>query len=191
LSGSEIIFRTRVSVQNKLLFVGIDAGAHGAIVELYGSKVSQFPLMVQFGSRKKDVRLRTRWEVLEHLRQCLTHCPPEGVEVCIEDPGVSIFRIRKQDLAKLNRSFAELRMACVAVFGDEPLTVGPKEWIGWLDIPSRLRGESSDHWKKRLADVARRKFPRVTVHSDTADALLIASYCRWRCETAAESITEG
>ncbi len=167
------------------LFIGIDSGVHGAIVEIMfpSGRLFQFPLTMSTGPRRKDTRPRTRQEILHHL-QYLIEFPVGDIAVCIEDPGVSgIFGAAKKSACQLYGSFTELRMACEAAFGFSPREVQPKEWIRHFEIPARKKGETKDHWKSRLADLARKKFPGVTVQADTADAMLIALYCKETCNT--------
>ncbi len=75
--------------------------------------------------------------------------------------------------------YGALQMALVASFGQErSLTVTPRAWQGGLGISPRKKSESTTDWKNRLKSVAQSLFPDTQVTLKTADALLIAEYCR-------------
>ena len=102
---------------------------------------------------------------------------------------------------KFGVSYGGLRMALVAaklIFGE----VTPQRWIKGLEIPPRkphrstkqvqytkgknkgkwhevkYGGETGSEWKNRLKAKAQQLFPQEKVTLATADALLIAEYCR-------------
>jgi hypothetical protein len=75
-------------------------------------------------------------------------------------------------------SYLSLRAMLVAAglpFEDCP----PKRWQSHLGIPPRAKGEDDRKWKNRLKARAQQLFPSVRrVTLATADALLIAEWCR-------------
>lgn len=60
--------------------------------------------------------------------------------------------------------------------------VAPMVWQRGLGIPSRKKHENKTQWKNRLKGAAQRLFPGTTITLATADALLIAEYCRRKHE---------
>lgn len=54
----------------------------------------------------------------------------------------------------------------------------PQQWQKVVGITPRYKGEGKKEWKNRLKAHAQSLFPQETVTLDTADALLIAEYCR-------------
>lgn len=81
--------------------------------------------------------------------------------------------------------YGGLRMALIAL-GIPFEEVEPSKWQNQLDIPPRRKRqgkrkeESKSHFKKRLIARAEQVFPGERVTNKTADALLIALYCRRR-----------
>jgi DNA modification methylase len=67
---------------------------------------------------------------------------------------------------------------CLTALGIPHEEVAPKRWQQALGIPARRPAESKAQWKARLRGEAQRRFPNVKVTLATADALLIALYCR-------------
>lgn len=57
-------------------------------------------------------------------------------------------------------------------------TVGPKEWQSALKLRKKGKEESKTQWKNYLKGVAQQMFPLADVTLKTADALLLAEYCR-------------
>ena len=56
--------------------------------------------------------------------------------------------------------------------------VSPRIWQAELGILKRKKSESKTQWKNRLKALAQRLFPSVGVTLATADAILLAEYCR-------------
>lgn len=77
--------------------------------------------------------------------------------------------------------FLQLHMAALAC-GYNPDIVGPHDWQKGLGIPKKMKGEKGHSFKIRLRDHAKQLFPKEKVTLITADALLIAEYCRIRKE---------
>lgn len=81
--------------------------------------------------------------------------------------------------------YGKLLMALTAA-GIPHVCVPPNVWQQALGVPPRkkrnkktgAKGETDSEWKNRLKDAAQRRFPTVDVTLATADALLIADYCR-------------
>lgn len=56
--------------------------------------------------------------------------------------------------------------------------VPPGTWQRGLGVPPKKKSETRVAWKNRLKSVAQARFPRLKVTLATADALLIALYCK-------------
>lgn len=54
----------------------------------------------------------------------------------------------------------------------------PQAWQKGLGVPPKKKGEKDGPWKNRLKAKAQQLFPGVRVTLATADALLIAEYCK-------------
>jgi crossover junction endodeoxyribonuclease RuvC len=55
--------------------------------------------------------------------------------------------------------------------------VSPMKWMKWYGM-KKDKEESKDAWKKRLRQKAEQLFPSVKIVKNTADAVLIAKYCK-------------
>lgn len=76
------------------------------------------------------------------------------------------------------RGYGRLETALIAA--EIPFEeVDPRRWQKGLGIsPRKTKTESKEQFKGRLRLFAQKLFPRVNVTKDTADAILIAEYCR-------------
>ncbi len=84
-------------------------------------------------------------------------------------PGSAMF--------KFGQSYGALRMALTAA--DIPYElITPQKWQKGLGVVPRKKEETKTQWKNRLKAHAQRLFPTATITLATADALLIAEYCR-------------
>jgi hypothetical protein len=85
------------------------------------------------------------------------------------NPGSAMF--------KFGTNYGGVRMALVAACVQfEQVT--PQKWQKGLGIPHKEKSESKVEWKRRLKAHAQRLFPTTMVTLATADAMLIAEYCR-------------
>lgn len=73
-------------------------------------------------------------------------------------------------------------------YNDQPPTLAPSlygpgddpqisEWVNPVHIPSRDK-ESDSEWKRVLRDAASKIYPNLTITLSTADAILLAHYCK-------------
>lgn len=69
---------------------------------------------------------------------------------------------------------AMITAASITLLEDCP----PKRWQTTLQISSRKKGESTWHWKSRLRQRAEQANPETKITMQTADAVLLAEYCR-------------
>lgn len=66
----------------------------------------------------------------------------------------------------------------LATKGTLPELVDPKTWQSALGIDKRKKSENRQQFKNRLKSFAQTLFPDIVVCLATADAILIAEYCR-------------
>lgn len=85
------------------------------------------------------------------------------------NPGSAMF--------KFGKSHGLLEMALIAA-GIPYEQITPNVWQRKLGIPPKKRDEKKSAFKNRLKARAEELFPNVKVTLATADALLIAEYCR-------------
>lgn len=147
-------------------YLGVDPGASGGIVSIRGNLVAA----TKMPETEQDV-----WTLVSshsHLFGESTFAALEKVGGYVGDggnPGSAMF--------KFGASYGGLRMALTAArIPFEEVT--PQSWQKGLAIPKREKGESKTDWKNRLKRKAQQLFPSVEVTLATADALLIAEYCR-------------
>lgn len=77
--------------------------------------------------------------------------------------------------------YGMLKMALVAAhIPFEEVT--PRTWQKSVGISPKRKAESKQQFKNRIKGIAQRLFPNLQVTLATADALLIAEYCRRRVE---------
>lgn len=150
----------RMQVKHSAIYVGIDPGALGAIalVSESNSPVT-YPL--------KDL---TESEIIAVLQTSgITHAYLEWIHPAIQG-------IAKSSMSKLYGSYKSLAMALTAT-GVPHEIIQPKKWQAGMGV---IRQKSDDYaqWKKKLRQHAQMIWPRLAVSKDTADALLIAEWCR-------------
>lgn len=130
----------------------------------------------------------TRGDVVEWLRD---NCPPgyAAFYAMVEKVGGFIGGgdgENRRNVASASAMFsfgASYERLCMAVFTsrsppiplEEPI---PTAWQKGLKIAPRRKVEKKEQWKNRLKGVAQQLFPALKVTLNTADALLIAEYCR-------------
>jgi len=102
------------------------------------------------------------------------------------DPRPTVYYDKKQKarISTILRStciiygdYLQLHMAMLAI-RHEPIIIAPRDWQRALECPVKVKGEKKSKHKANLADYARKLFPDVKITLSTADALLIAEYCR-------------
>lgn len=152
-------------IETKVLCIGVDPGASGGLAEIGVDGVTAVPMPA------------TELDILEWLRQ---QGRRSDVTAIIEQvsgyigeghPGSAMF--------KFGMSYGGLRMALIAC--DIPFeAVTPQAWQKALSISKRDKSESRTQFKNRLKAKAQQLFPLVKVTLATADAILIAEFCRRR-----------
>lgn len=96
-----------------------------------------------------------------------SHQRKEGDDGSESNPGSAMFTF--------GQSYGSLRMALVAT-GIPFEAVRPQAWQKVIGV--KRNGEDTTRWKNVLKAKAQQLFPSLKVTKATADALLIAAYCR-------------
>ena len=145
------------------LYVGVDPGLSGALVCLSDRSI--------IACTKTPI---TERDILDWFKQF-----PLGTPALIEWINPGYRGSGKSSMSKLYGSYKELRMALTA--SDMSWQdVKPGEWQQGLRIPPKTKAEKENQnkWKNKLKGKAQQLFPQEKVTLATADALLIAEYCR-------------
>ncbi len=150
------------------IYIGIDPGASGGLAFIYNDQVTAFSMPKterdiwdavydELAATDADTR---RFAVIERVGGFIAGNP---------SPGSAMF--------KFGHSYGGLRMALVG--NDVPFDdVTPQKWQKALGITPRNKEESKPQFKNRLKARAQLLFPKLRVTLDTADALLLAEFCR-------------
>jgi len=158
-------------IESPAIYVGIDPGASGGLAAIsnFDSQVLSMP------ESERDIwnwfyQDRYFWqsrdvEIFAVVEQVGGYVPREGSG----QPGSAMF--------KFGCSYGGLRMALTAA--QIPFeAVIPRTWQKALGIASKGKQESRTQFKGRLKAKAQQLFPNVKITLATADALLLAEYCR-------------
>jgi len=150
-------------------YVGIDPGQSGGIVIMSSSTTYRTIQVEVIPATERDI-----WELLTRLTGALCTAVIEKVHSMPGQGVASTF--------KFGVGYGGLRMALIAA-GIPFEEVTPRSWQKALGIPPKKKAESNSRWKNRLKAKAQQLFPRVEgITLKTADALLIAEYCRRKHE---------
>jgi hypothetical protein len=148
-------------------FIGIDPGALGGMACLEAAHPRDEP-KVWFTNMPTTER-----GVIDWLRKVIERPCAAVVEKITPMQGVS-----KTSAASVFGNYKSLCMALVALGVEDYKTVLGQNWQKTLGIPRRKSTDSRSKWKGRLKKEAERRFPDLFITLATADALLIAYYCR-------------
>ena len=152
------------------IYIGIDPGKNGGIAWLTGRKVQT----VKMPATERDI-----WDLINSLSSGNAQAVIEWIHPAIQGIG-------KSPMSKLYGNYMQLRgFLRAADISSEDIKTA--KWCQGLGIPKRKRistalglkdVESDTQWKNRLKAKAQELFPHVTITLATADALLIAEFCR-------------
>ena len=163
------------------VYLGIDPGASGGLAALWawGTECCTSP-MPETETDTWDW-LRTKWGKYEANPSVATVNIVQRfaiIEKVHAMPGNGV-----SGMFKFGQNYGFLR-ACLIAAGIPFEDVDPRTWQKALGISSRKTrsGETKTQWKNRLKAKAQQLFPSEKVTLATADALLIAEYCRRKCE---------
>lgn len=160
------------------VYIGIDPGASGGLaIRRAGicQAVPMPPTEADVWHWVKEAGSFLRVEKGVVVGGCETFAAIEQVWGHIGEgqPGSAMF--------KFGQSYGGLRMALIAA-GIPFEQVVPRTWQKDMGIPPRKKEESKTQWKNRLKAMAQQLFPDERVMLATADALLIAEWCRRKRE---------
>lgn len=151
-----------------MIYIGIDPGASGGIafIETMDQVV---------GATKTPATERDVWQWIASLSGSCRR--GNGGRAIIEKVGGYVGEAQPGSAAfKFGASYGGLRMALIAA-GIPFDEVTPQTWQREFAL-KRAKDETKTAWKNRLKAKAQQLFPQETVTLATADALLIAEYCR-------------
>lgn len=151
----------RIPTRGGLIYVGVDPGQSGGLATICSGLIVVTPMP----ATERDI-----WEWFADL---------SGMGDCL---GVieRVHSMPKQGVAstfKFGWGYGGLRMALIAAsipFED----VIPRTWQKAFGTSPKKRTETKTQWKNRLKAKAQQLFPGVAVTLETADAVLIAEFCR-------------
>jgi hypothetical protein len=159
------------SVNPLPVYIGVDPGAKGGMVALYGEEVELFKL--EGTSEKERWEWISRWEgravaVIERQEPRPTFWQDKG--------GAARSSVLKSTVL-LYGNYSQLRGFLVAanIRFEDPR---PGTWQKVLGAGNRKKGEKQAAWKGRLKQRAEQLFPSQKVTLAVSDALLLAEYGR-------------
>jgi hypothetical protein len=144
--------------------IGIDPGAHGAMV--FGNpSLGADPLIETLhGKDAYDVLERFRFLAADHQWQLVAYLEKVGGFTGRPQPGSAMF--------KFGEGSGYLK-GCLRALGVRVILVPPQTWQKGL---MGLTGKKGPDRKRALRDEAQRRFPAIKCTLDNADALLIWDY---------------
>ena len=153
-----------------MYYIGVELGASGGVAAI-GDEV----LTAQMPATERDV---WDWFDNDDFKPYNTG-EPAGVAIIEKVQGYIGSPTVGSSMFKFGMSYGGLRMALIAAkIPFEEIT--PQTWQKALSIPARKKTESKTDWKNRLKALAQQLFPRLKVTLATADALLLAEFCKRR-----------
>ena len=161
----------KINESHNAVYIGIDPGKSGGIVAIDGNEVFAVPMP----ATEKDV-----WECISEIVSRTVYNGASNIHAVIE----KVHALPNQGMPgmfKFGVGYGGLRMALIATsapFEEVP----PIVWMRALGIRPRGKSESKRDWKNRIRGKAQQLYPEVDVTLNTADALLIATYCKWKHE---------
>ncbi len=152
----------------KTFYLGIDPGGKGGLAAIDNSDNV-------YALKKMPDTLE---EILQWCRmfegtRCYAMLEEVSGYIGVAHPGSSMF--------KFGRSYGALEMGLVAIGLEEGTTYRltlPQRWQRGLGLRKKTKGESDASWKGYLKSEAAALFPQLKATLKTADALLIAKYCK-------------
>jgi hypothetical protein len=162
------------------IYVGVDPGTKGALAIIVPD--SDIVLLQEMPGTRAGIlkwslalgRVGEEYLVYVLMEQVTGYVPRKEERNGQGDTGSSQF--------KFGKNCGWIEMAFLASLHIEVEQVHPKVWQSKLNIPKRMPGEKKYAWKSRLRDEAQKRFPDTRITVSTADALLIAEYCRQKHE---------
>ncbi len=167
-----------------VVYLGIDPGLSGGIASIH-TRGYNAPTVCVLAERMPDTEHDTFALLLSLPPNAAKHAVIEKVGGYVrgsEAKGQHGGASNGSAMFKFGASYGGLRMALVAA--SIPFEeVAPATWQKALNIPYRdKKKESKSQFKNRLKSKAQQLFPSEKVTLATADALLLAWYCREKRE---------
>lgn len=156
----------KVTLKTVPTYMGVDPGGSGGVAVICGKEIT----IKSMPDTEQDV-----WNWIRGFQTVGLFATIEKVGGFIgkNQPGSAMF--------KFGQSYGSLRMALIAA--SIPFEeVVPQTWQKGLSIPKKTDKESKTQWKNRLKAKAQQLFPKEKITLATADAILIAEYCRRKRE---------
>ena len=147
-----------------MIYIGIDPGLSGAIVWLNTNAT------VCYTKRFKDITDKELSNVMEEIRAMNKNCCAI-LEKVHAFPGMGVSTVWK--FAQNYGMLQGLLLAHNIPFK----LVTPQVWMSFYGM-KKDANETKNAWKKRLRGRAQELFPTADIKAETADAILIAHYCR-------------
>jgi crossover junction endodeoxyribonuclease RuvC len=160
-------------------FIGIDPGTHGgiAVIDLSG-QVEYLRKMpeteVDIWQLIDEISMEASRAAIEKVHSRPVFTPGKPCPLCHRPPN---FNPGMKSSFAFGQNYGFLR-ACLTATEVRFQTVDPKIWQRDVGIIPKQKGETNTHWKNRLKAHAQQLFPHVNITLATADALLIAEFCR-------------
>ena len=145
-------------------YLGIDPGWGGGIASIDVFNGGCVAAASKMPSTERDI-----YDLISELASDADHAVIERVH-SMPDQGVA-------SSFKFGHNYGFVRgclVACLVPFTE----VTPRRWMRGLGIRTRGKKETPTEWKNHLKSKAQQLFPQERVTLATADALLIAEYCR-------------
>jgi len=147
-----------------MIYIGIDVGKSGGIAMIVGDSVGA----VKMPDTERDI--------YEKILDATLYKDYKSIFCYIE----KVHSMPKQGVKSVwtfAENYGNLRMALIAAkIPFEAIT--PQTWQKGLGIVKRGKEEGKTKFKNRLKAKAQELFPELKITLATADALLIAEYCR-------------
>ena len=155
-----------------MIYLGIDPGQNGGLVAI-NDDTSEITFTTMPGTE------RYVWDWFMDLADARNG---SQIVACLEKvsgyigkphPGSSMFNF--------GWGYGGLRMAMVGC-GIEFDEISPRTWMSAMGVQQRKRGETVTQHKQKIKVMAEKLYPRILTTLATSDAVLIATYCRWKHE---------
>jgi hypothetical protein len=164
----------------RTVYMGVDPGKSGGIALLFSDRGNIVKVIAtHMPDTPKDVFEWIRDAAvidakdLLGFKECIAIIEQVGGYTGEGQPGSAMFNFGK--------GVGHLEMALLAC-NIPTESVPPRKWQKALGISGKKKTETKTQWKNRLKSVAQRLFPSEKVTLATADALLIATYCKRKHE---------
>ena len=149
---------------NKMLYLGIDPGANGALA--FRTALFNNNGFIKFQEDPKALH-QSMLDMFAGA-QCVAVIEKVGGYIGIPQTGSSMFNFGYN---------VGLWTMSLAAMGIRYEAITPAVWQKGLKIPKREKSESNTDWKNRLKARASQLFPEVKMTLQIADAYLIAEFC--------------